>query len=146
MNCIVVPWMPYCSYLQEPARNTLHLLWICCLILTFDDLQTSCPEVCGLLGFFILSMRLSYFVQTNAAAKRKVQQGEQVRCQDSCDSSISLLLKTVLGTLHFGGTDAFKFKIIQILSLDMLFYLFLVVFPSFFHAFRSPATAMVARL
>lgn len=33
--------------------------------------------VCGLFGFFILSMRLSYFVQTNAAAKRKVQQGEQ---------------------------------------------------------------------
>ena len=34
-------------------------------------------QVCGLLGFSILSMRLWYFVQTNVNAKRKVQQGEQ---------------------------------------------------------------------
>ena len=36
------------------------------------------PQVCGILGFFILGHRLAYFVKTNVAAKRKVQAGEQV--------------------------------------------------------------------
>ncbi|CAK9063186.1 unnamed protein product [Durusdinium trenchii] len=38
-----------------------------------DDLL----EVCGLLGFAILSMRLGYFVKKNADVKLKVKQGEQ---------------------------------------------------------------------
>ena len=106
-----------CSILFSFTRNIkkhFTFFWTWCLI--SDDCR-SCSKVCGLLGFFILSMRLSYFVQTNATAKRKVQQGEQVRYQDPCDWSSSLLLKkTVAGTLHFSGTHAFKSKIIQILK------------------------------
>lgn len=63
-DLVIPPWLHTFS-LVAPA------LW------PFQQSRWPGFQVCGLLGFFILSMRLSYFVQTNATAKRKVQQGEQ---------------------------------------------------------------------
>ena len=129
-----------CSMLFLFARNIKkHFTVFWCLI---SDCR-SFPKVCGLLGFFILSMRLSYFVQTNAAAKRKVQQGEQVRCRrcrDPWDWSRSLL-KAVPGKLHFSGTHALKSKIIQI---QMLIGHSWRAFPSFSHHLPCVSPAMIA--